>query len=52
MPERQQISQNLWRSRQIAARNLTKFVDILSQQIGNRNQTEPAESDGRLAETE
>jgi len=39
-PERQQISHricNIWRCQQIAARNLTEFVDILYQQIGDRN---------------
>jgi len=45
MSERQQISYricNIWRCQQIAARNLTELVDILCQQIGDRNQTEPA----------
>jgi len=45
MPERQQISHricNIWWSQQIAARNLTELVDILCQQIDDRNQTEPA----------
>jgi len=45
MSERQQISYricNIWRYRQIAARNLTELVDNLCQQIGDRNQTELA----------
>jgi len=45
MPERQQISHricNFWWCQQIVARNLTELVDILCQQIGDRNQTEPA----------
>jgi len=45
MIETQQIShriRNISQCRQTAARNLTELVDILCQQIGDRNQTEPA----------
>jgi len=32
---------NIWRCQQTTARNLTELVDILCQQIGDRNQTDP-----------
>jgi len=43
MSEKPQISHGIcWRCWQIAAKNLTKLVNIIYQQIGERNQTEPA----------